>query len=287
MFMYKEFNYRHCNIIINFLENIYEIKFTDNIDEADIVIHGVWSKNINKVTLPKKFNILWGYESININFNRYNLVFSGTTLDKPNIINIPLFYYYGFNCVNSFKLNINKTYNKTDFCCFLVSNENGYDIFSETEFKGCQLRNNFFKKLNSIKKVNSGGKVFNNINEIVPKSKTKEFISKHKFMICFENSDLDGYITEKIFQAFENNTIPIYWGNKNNYRFLNENAFIKYSTCEETIKKVLDIDSNDILYNKMLNNNILSDEKFVLKNYLDSYIPKFNSIIKSYFKNNL
>ena len=102
-----------------------------------------------------------------------------------------------------------------------------------------------------------------------------------------ENSDLDGYITEKIFQAFENNTIPIYWGNKNNYRFLNENAFIKYSTCEETIKKVLDIDSNDILYNKMLNNNILSDEKFVLKNYLDSYIPKFNSIIKSYFKNNL
>ena len=70
-------------------------------------------------------------------------------MEKTNIINIPLFYYYNFNCINTFNTNtdIKKTYNKTDFCCFLVSNENGNTNNPTTEFKGCYLRNNFLLDL--------------------------------------------------------------------------------------------------------------------------------------------
>ncbi len=53
-------------------------------------------------------------------------------------------------------------------------------------------------------------------NNVKPIGKTVEdkllFISKSIFNICPENSIYEGYCTEKIFQAFEAGTIPIYWG---------------------------------------------------------------------------
>ena len=38
------------------------------------------------------------------------------------------------------------------------------------------------------------------------------FISRSIFNICPENSTYEGYCTEKIFQAFEAGTVPVYWG---------------------------------------------------------------------------
>lgn len=37
-------------------------------------------------------------------------------------------------------------------------------------------------------------------------------ISRYRFAICFENSVLRGWITEKIFDCFFAGTIPVYWG---------------------------------------------------------------------------
>jgi hypothetical protein len=53
-------------------------------------------------------------------------------------------------------------------------------------------------------------------NNIRPIGKTTEdkinFISRSIFNICPENSTYEGYCTEKIFQAFEAGTVPVYWG---------------------------------------------------------------------------
>ena len=35
--------------------------------------------------------------------------------------------------------------------------------------------------------------------------------SDFKYNICSENSDSDGYVTEKLFHAFESGCIPLYW----------------------------------------------------------------------------
>jgi peptidoglycan hydrolase-like protein with peptidoglycan-binding domain len=43
------------------------------------------------------------------------------------------------------------------------------------------------------------------------KSKS-ETISKYTFALCFENSVLKGWITEKIFDCFFAGTVPVYWG---------------------------------------------------------------------------
>jgi alpha(1,3/1,4) fucosyltransferase len=53
-------------------------------------------------------------------------------------------------------------------------------------------------------------------NNVRPIGKTTEdkikFISQSIFNICPENSIAEGYCTEKIFQALEAGTMPVYWG---------------------------------------------------------------------------
>ena len=62
-------------------------------------------------------------------------------------------------------------------------------------------------------KVIYPGDFRNNTDKIGLSSKHKiECISPSKFNICPENSSFEGYCTEKIFQAFEGGTIPLYWG---------------------------------------------------------------------------
>ena len=39
-----------------------------------------------------------------------------------------------------------------------------------------------------------------------------EALSKYKFSLCFENSILKGWTTEKIFDCFFPGTVPVYWG---------------------------------------------------------------------------
>jgi hypothetical protein len=93
---------------------------------------------------------------------------------------------------------------KPKFCCFIVSNP------------ACWQRNEFFQMLNAIKPVDSMGRLFHNVDFIVPPRHDKkayyELISQYRFMIVFENNALAWYHTEKIYNAFQSHTVPIYWG---------------------------------------------------------------------------
>ena len=55
----------------------------------------------------------------------------------------------------------------------------------------------------------------------------KEVLQKYKFCMCYENmKDVNGYITEKIFDVFTAGTVPVYWGAKNISSFIPQNCFI-------------------------------------------------------------
>jgi hypothetical protein len=43
----------------------------------------------------------------------------------------------------------------------------------------------------------------------------KAYLKQFLFNICAENASVKGYVTEKLFQAIEGGTIPIYWGAEN------------------------------------------------------------------------
>jgi hypothetical protein len=125
---------------------------------------------------------------------------------------------------------------KTKFCCMVVSNPN------------CTKRIEFFKQLSKFKKVDSGGRVLNNVGGRV--ADKIEFIRDYKFVISFENSDRNGYTTEKIMETILQDCIPIYWGNKLVSRDFNSHRFIDYNQFkseEDLIKRILEIDQNDDL----------------------------------------
>ncbi|MEO8523273.1 MAG: glycosyltransferase family 10 [Caldimonas sp.] len=45
-----------------------------------------------------------------------------------------------------------------------------------------------------------------------PAASKSETISKYRFALCFENSVLKGWMTEKLFDCFFAGTVPVYWG---------------------------------------------------------------------------
>jgi hypothetical protein len=52
-------------------------------------------------------------------------------------------------------------------------------------------------------------------------------ISNYRFYLCYENvKDLDGYVTEKIFECFYARCIPIYWGAGNIAELVPANCFV-------------------------------------------------------------
>ncbi len=53
-----------------------------------------------------------------------------------------------------------------------------------------------------------------------------ETLGQYKFALCFENSILKGWITEKIFDCFFAGTVPIYWGAPDIENYIPINCFI-------------------------------------------------------------
>jgi hypothetical protein len=81
--------------------------------------------------------------------------------------------------------------------------------------------------------------------------------NKYKFIICYENSYTDGYITEKIFNCFFAKTIPIYKGSEKITNYINENSFI--NGRDNFIDKIIEIKDNEVLYNNYINSPKISD----------------------------
>ena len=119
-----------------------------------------------------------------------------------------------------------------------------------------------------------GGKYNNNIGGRVL-NKTK-FLNSYKFSISMENSNGDGYISEKIFNSFMSGTIPIYYGDYMIDEFINPKSYILIKG-EKDVKKKIEyikkIDNNDNLYRKILKEDVIIEENFASK--LDSELKEF------------
>ena len=123
-----------------------------------------------------------------------------------------------------------------------------------------------------------GGGCYNNINRKI--NNKIEFLSQYKFSIAMENSDGDGYASEKIVDSFLAGTIPIYYGDYVLDEFINPKTYILVKGEKDIDKKIeyiKEIDTNEKLYNSIMEENPLIDKKFIDKIY--------NNEIKSYLKN--
>jgi hypothetical protein len=82
---------------------------------------------------------------------------------------------------------------------------------------------------------------------------SRELVSlfnRYKFIICFENSHTEGYITEKIFNVFLSKSIPIYDGAPNIGEYVESGSFIPFNRMTPAIVKYLN--ENENAYNAMI-----------------------------------
>lgn len=142
---------------------------------------------------------------------------------------------------------------KTQFCNFVYSNKEG-DPF----------RKELFEAVSSYKPVVAGGKFLNNTGYLV--DNLEEFQSHFKFSIACENSFYKGYTTEKIINAFNAGTVPIYWGNSDVTELINPKAVINchdYPDMQSIVEEIRRLDSDDEAYLEKLTQPILRDENLV------------------------
>lgn len=240
--------------LIKILKKKYNI-VTDN-KNPDYLICGCAGNDYLKYDCPR---IQFLGEAIAPDFNIYDYAIGFDYINFGNrYLRCPLYVFQ----IKDFELAKEKHtwsdefyQNKSKFCNFIVSNGNGMPI-----------REEFFHKLNEKRKVDSAGHYLNNMSDGKPVENKLEFQKQYKFSLAFENSIMDGYVTEKIVQAWAAGTIPIYYGGNNVELDFNEKAYIdvsKFSTVDDCIDYILYLDDNIEEYLKVVREPIIKSEYII------------------------
>lgn len=261
------------NYFYNLLKEEFDVEISNNPDYLFYSVFGNQHQSFRGVKISYiGENIAPTFKDRNPHGADYS--FSFDYLDDPRNYRLPHYLLYPgyYELIEEKKVEDWMANRK--FCNFVVSNGN------------CKLRNEFFLKLSKYKKVDSGGRHYNNLGFLV--NDKLDFLKNYKFNICFENDAHRGYnehyTTEKLMQAMQANTIGIYYGNTQIKDEFNKKSFINvrdYSNFDEVIEYIIELDKNNDKYLEMLRtpwfeNNIIPDS-----NRLDNIKSFLYKIFKS------
>ncbi len=217
-------------------------------DEPDFLIYSCFGTDHHQYMNKKCVKIFYTGEAISPNFcDRY--------------LRRPIWLFNQKKSYSPCDLTDEQALNRK-FCNFVYSNaKDGW---------ATKLRQDFALKLMEYKKVDCAGKVLNNMTSEVLNARDGNwqegkmmFLKDYKFTISFENCSFDGYTTEKMLDPLIAHSVPIYWGNPSVTKDFNEEAFICANGYEERldelVKRVIELDTDDEKYLKMLRANPMTD----------------------------
>lgn len=145
---------------------------------------------------------------------------------------------------------------RNKFCAAVITNNKTTDGF----------RMKFINELEKYKSIDMGGKYKNNVGG--PVKNKKQFLTSYKFSISIENSEGDGYLTEKIVDSFYSGTIPIFYGDYMLDEYINPKTYILIKgekDIKEKIEYIKKIDNDDKIYKDILKENVLIDNNITIK----------------------
>lgn len=98
----------------------------------------------------------------------------------------------------------------------------------------------------------------------------KDINKNFRFCLVMENMKVDGYISEKILNAFLGGCIPIYYGAEDIFQIFNQNAFIYYNVSDPTaaLDRISHLEMNHTAYDEVMNEPILVNGRETIENYL-------------------
>ncbi|WP_148258789.1 glycosyltransferase family 10 domain-containing protein [Brachyspira intermedia] len=189
--------------------------------------------------------------------NDVDLSMSFDRLDEnkyDNYVRFPIWIFYNFNGLLDNKNytkddikkvidNINKAKSKKNKFASLVASHDATNI-----------RTQIYNKIIKIDNINCPSKLFHNDDTLKTDFNNDkiEYLKEFKFNICPENTISDGYITEKLFDAFKAGCIPIYNGDENiELDLVNKNALLFFKKDEdntELIKEIENLHKDDKLF---------------------------------------
>ena len=248
------------NLFILCLKDKFIIKISQ--DNPDYLIYNVFGKN----KLFKKYNdtikIAFYSENKIIDFNKADYAIGHSHINYlDRYFKFSIFFFKKLKLLNIKKIiDIRKknilNSKREKFCVGVISNLRSTDFF----------RINFIKELNKYKKVDMGGAYNNNVGG--PIQNKIKFLSSYKFSIAMENTNGDGYNSEKIIESLISGTIPIYYGDYMIEEFINPKTYILIlgqKDIKDKIKYIKKIDNDDKLYKSILMENLLINENLIEK----------------------
>ncbi len=269
---------REAKVILKLLEKHYEVELTE---EPDYVFCRTGSREYYKYDGIRIFCTI---EALCPDFNLcdYGIGFEYLSYGD-RYLRLPNFYFYEEAVEKMLHKheNVVKNADERAFCSFVYSNN-----------RAEKMREDLFDALNQYKKVDSGGRYLNNLEDGKPVEDKLIFEGKHKFSIACENASHPGYHTEKLVEAFAAGCVPIYWGDPKVTEVFNEKAFIdcsQYETIEEIVERISYVDTHKEAYLTMLSEPAMKDEwatKDGLKELEDYLVHIFEQPLEKAYRRN-
>jgi hypothetical protein len=252
----------HVGFFIELFEKVYSEKcFIGSFSDSNILCEFDMLLDCNSssaVTMKSwKHSYLFSGEStLKCSKTNYTCVLWGER-NRDNVVNIPLFIPYIYS--NNF-LDKLQEHSISNYCmpikdvCVVVSNPKGL------------IRNKFLNKLEKNMHIDYAGGYKNNMNGCIPYTyNTPEFlnyISQYKFIISMENSREDTYITEKVIHGLLSKTIPVYWGSKRIYNYINKDRILALLEdnsdveMDALIQRMMEISHDETIWRGIVNKNV-------------------------------
>jgi alpha(1,3/1,4) fucosyltransferase len=250
-------------------ENIGPVKKVNPKEIPDILIASCMGNINNVLTIKAKCKIFYYGENLNryppynndkLLYDTFDLIvgFKNTDLSKKQI-RFPLwlmyYHYYKYNENDNILSYIQNKYNKN-----IKKQKDIFGSIISRHDRGGQ-RTIICNEVSKYGDIKAPGTYRKNTQSIGNTHNDKiNYISKGTYNICPENSCYEGYFTEKIFQAFEGGTIPLYWAiDSPEPEIINKN---KYCFCDINNKEELE----KSIYNVCNNPNQYIDGELFTKN---------------------
>ncbi len=113
------------------------------------------------------------------------------------------------------------------------------------------LRTGMYNAMNVVGNVDCPSGLFHNDDSLKEQFADDKvaYMQQYRFNICPENTNADGYCTEKVFEAIAAGCIPVYWGNNNQpeSKILNQDAIIfwnKENGGKNAIKRIKELNAD-------------------------------------------
>lgn len=251
------------------IDRNFDVEWVDY-KKADFVLFSEKNRNQKVVfKIPHKaIRIFLTGENVRPNFNEADFALTHDYIENPRHIRLPELRHWltGWETKPRNWEVLSK--NKTRFCNFMYSNSIA------------QERITFFRELSKYRRVDSAGKVLNNMEGGYIENKS-DFLNNYKFTIAFENSSFPGYSTEKLIHPLMVGSIPIYWGDTEIEKDINPDCFINvhnYRSFDEVIDRIKEIDADSDLWRKYVTSPILKDNTMPEHFKEEQYIQYFDRI---------